>query len=192
VEEGCTVQVAICTITGPNGSADVACLVMKPDDADITQIHPMATASSASAAVCGGFEQTAPVRRSTPASVLNHTFDMQRDPSAPCWNLPEAERCVCVAQKAFDDCMADKVAAMAACMLIAAVAGAAAFAKCAAPLIIVPGFNILALGSCATIGMLVYAAACTACLAYFFVSIQGCVNSFRTSMEGCGWNWAET
>ncbi|MBY0307472.1 MAG: hypothetical protein K2Q09_01900 [Phycisphaerales bacterium] len=189
---GCSIKIGLCTVSGPIGIANIVCVLLKPADAAATQIYPILRAPASDSSTFENAEGTKLIVTSAPQSVRNHTFDGARDRSSPCNNLPEVDRCICTAQRAYDDCFSSASAAWAACNIIAAITVEAAFAKRVAPLVTVPGFNIFVTRGCATSALYIFLGGQTACAASYLIQLRGCQNSLFAALESCGWHWAQT
>lgn len=190
--EGCDARVVLCRITGVAGSVDLIGMAMRPLDCDSTQIYPLARAdqvANGSPTLTDKMRETTRHRTSTPASVLDHTYDLARDPSAACGSLPEAERCICVAQKKFEECQASAVKNSAICCGVAVAIALAGLALCGGPAVVIP---VLGGISCGIVVASVLAAELLACTAILYNQIDNCMNNFLLDMEGCGWHWAWT
>jgi hypothetical protein len=192
---GCVAGVIICRITGPVGSVEFVGMALRPVDYTSTQIYPLARAdaiSTVTPSVGDKLRETVKHRTSTPASVLDHTYDLQRNPTAACAGLPADQLCICIAQKKYDSCQSDALHAFASCVEYATAAAMVAFAACLAPFVLIPGFNLFTAGGCAFWLGSGLAVALLACTEVYHNSTSRCINDFMIDMEGCGWHWAWT
>lgn len=183
LQDGAAMSYVIGSLAGDAGAIAVSGVAAKvKDDTGALKVFlfPMTIADSGKVADMASMR---PYFYSTPSSIVAGTPDNARDPALDpnCHQGTAQEICICLAQKALDNCMNVAGQYAGACLVTCIGLLALGLTQCA-PTAVVPLLGI----SCIS-GVLVGFVMCaSACAAYFIIAAYSCTQDFRLAMRGCG------
>lgn len=183
LQDGAAMSYVIGSLAGDAGAIAVSGVAAKvKDDTGAMKVFlfPMAIADSA---MVSDMASMRPYRNSTPASIIGGTPDNARDPELDpnCVQGTEQEQCICMAQRASDNCRKTtaltSLACLAGCTTVFAITVAACALSIAVPL----------LGStCLLIAAATWLACNAGCLAAIYIMNHSCDMALRLALRGCG------
>lgn len=184
LQDGAAMSYVIGSLAGDAGAIAVSGVAAKvKDDTGALKVFlfPMTIADSAKVADMASMR---PYFYSTPASIIGGTPDNARDPALDpnCVQGTAQEICICLAQKALDNCMNTAGLNAGVCLITCVGLLAIALAACG-PTIVVPLIGPISCIAAALVGFVMCASACAA---YFIISAYSCTQDFRLAMRGCG------
>jgi len=184
LQEGAAMSYVIGSLVGDAGAIAVSGVAAKiKDDAGVMRVFlfPMTIADSAMVADMASMR---PYRYSTPSSIIGGTPDNARDPALDpnCVLGTAQEICICLAQRALDNCLKDAGLTNLVCLGICVGLLAPALAACA-PTIVVPLIGPI---SCYAAVLVAFVVCSSGCAALLLINLHSCTNAFRLALRGCG------